>query len=43
LMSPPSFSMLLVTILVAMGEVLFLGVASADVESESLVNRLSRL
>ena len=43
LLSLPSFSTLLVTILVAMGEGLFLGVASADAESESLVNRLSRL
>ena len=43
LASLPSFSALLVTILVAMGEVFFRGVASADAESESLVNRLSRL
>jgi len=39
----PVFSKLLVTILVAVGEGLFLGVASTDAESESLLNRLSRL
>jgi hypothetical protein len=39
----PFFSELLVVILVADGEGFFLGVASADAESESLVNRLSRL
>ena len=39
----PVFSELLVVILVAEGEGLFLGVASADAESESLVNRGSRL
>ncbi|KAH0175729.1 hypothetical protein KCU67_g54, partial [Aureobasidium melanogenum] len=43
LVSLPSFSALLVNILVAVGETLFLGVASTDAESESLVNRLSRL
>jgi hypothetical protein len=32
-----------VTILVAVGDGFFLGVASADAESESLVSRLSRL
>jgi len=37
------FSELLVIILVAMGDEFFLGVASADAESESLVNRGSRL
>jgi hypothetical protein len=39
----PFFSKLLVTILIAVGDDFFLGVASADAESESLVNRLSRL
>jgi hypothetical protein len=38
-----SFSALLVTILMAIGEGFFLGVASVDAESESWVNRLSRL
>lgn len=43
LVSLPSFSTLLVTLLVAVGEGFFLGVASTNAESESLVNWLSRL
>jgi hypothetical protein len=39
----PFFSKLLVVLLIVDGDGFFLGVASADVESESLVNRLSRL
>ena len=42
-LSLPSFPALLVNRLLAVGETFFLGVASADAESESLVNRLSRL
>ncbi|KAH0405495.1 hypothetical protein KCU89_g158, partial [Aureobasidium melanogenum] len=39
----PTFSAHLVTLLVAVGDDFFLGVASADAESESMVIRLSRL
>jgi hypothetical protein len=42
-LSLTSFPALLVSRLIAVGETFFLGVASADAESESLVNRLSRL